>query len=78
MYIVITNKTTGPNSHLLQSLYNNALSATTSVSLFFTNKGYYSNITVHSECNIASLQVHNFAIDLNKLQSTLKAEIFVA
>ena len=33
--------------------YNNAPSATTSVSLFFANKGYHPNITVHPECNIA-------------------------
>jgi len=58
--------------------YNNALSVTTSVSLFFANKGYHLNITVHPEHNIASSQAHNFAIDLNKLQSTLKAEISAA
>jgi len=34
--------------------YNNALSATTGVSPFFTNKRYHLNITVHPECNIAS------------------------
>jgi len=32
---------------LAEFTYNNALSATTSVSPFFTNKGYYPNITVH-------------------------------
>ena len=32
--------------------YNNVLSATTGVSPFFTNKGYYPNITVHSKHNI--------------------------
>jgi len=39
---------------LAEFAYNNALSATTSVSPFFTNKGYYPNITVHPECDIAS------------------------
>jgi len=34
--------------------YNNTLSATTSISPFFVNKGYYPNITVHSEYNITS------------------------
>jgi len=58
--------------------YNNALNTTTSISLFFTNKGYYPNITVHSEHNIASSQAHDFAVDLDKLQSTLKAEITMA
>ena len=57
---------------------NNAPSATTSVSPFFTNKRYYLNITVHPKHNIASSQAHNFAIDLDELQSTLKAEIFMA
>ena len=47
--------------------YNNAPSATTSVSLFFTNKEYHPNITVHSEHNIASSQAYDFTIDLNKL-----------
>src|SRR3984957_6976735 len=32
--------------------YNNALSATTGISPFFTNKGYHPNITVHPECHI--------------------------
>jgi len=54
------------------------LSATTSVSSFFANKGYYPNITVHPECDIASFQAHDFTVDLDKLQSTLKAEISVA
>ena len=48
-------------------VYNNALSATTSVSPFFTNKEYYPNITVYPKHNIASFQACNFAIDLNEL-----------
>ena len=63
---------------LIEFVYNNASSATTGVSPFFANKGYHLNITIHPECNIASFQAHNFAIDLNELQSTLKAEISVA
>jgi len=63
---------------LTEFAYNNALSATTSVSPFFTNKGYHPNITVHPKHDIASSQAHNFAIDLNELQSTLKAEISAA
>ena len=39
---------------LTEFAYNNALSATTSVSLFFTNKGYHLNITVHPKRDIAS------------------------
>ena len=58
--------------------YNNALGATTSIFSFFANKGYHLNITVHPECNITSFQAYNFAVDLDKLQSTLKAKISVA
>jgi len=39
---------------LVEFAYNNALSATTGVSPFFTNKGYHPNIIVHPERNIAS------------------------
>ena len=63
---------------LMEFAYNNALSATTSVSPFFTNKGYHPNVTIHPEHNIAFFQACNFVINLNKLQSTLKAEISVA
>ena len=63
---------------LAEFAYNNAPSATTSVSLFFVNKECHPNITVHPERNIAFSRAHNFAIDLNKLQSTLKSEISMA
>ena len=62
---------------LAEFAYNNALSATTGASLFFANKKYHPNIIVHPECDIASSWAHNFAVYLNKLQSTLKAEISV-
>jgi len=58
--------------------YNNAPSTTTGVSPFFANKRYHPNITVHPEYNIASSQVYDFTIDLNELQSILKAEISMA
>jgi len=38
---------------LAEFTYNNALSATTSVSPFFANKGYHLNITVYPKCDIA-------------------------
>jgi len=38
----------------MEFAYNNALSATTSVSPFFANKEYHPNITVHPEHDIAS------------------------
>jgi len=58
--------------------YNNAPSATTSVSPFFANKGYHPNIIVHPKCDIASSRARDFAIDLDELQSTLKTEISMA
>ena len=58
--------------------YNNALSATTSVSPFFANKGYHPNITVYPERDIASSRARDFAVDLDELQITLKAEISTA
>ena len=58
--------------------YNNTLSAITGISPFFTNKEYHLNITVYPEHNIASFQAHDFAIDLDELQSTLKAKISMA
>jgi len=63
---------------LVEFAYNNAPSATTGVSPFFSNKGYHLNITIHFEYNIASFWACNFAIDLKELQSTLKAEISAA
>jgi len=63
---------------LMEFAYNNTPSATTSVSSLFANKGYHPNITVHPERDIASSQACNFAIDLDELQSTLKAEISMA
>ena len=63
---------------LAEFAYNNSPSVTTSISLFFANKGYHLNITVHLKHDIASFWAHNFAVDFDKLQSTLKAEISVA
>ena len=61
---------------LIEFSYSNASSTTTSVSSFFTNKGYHFSISVHSKCNITSFQTHNYTINLDKLQSILKAEIY--
>jgi len=51
----------------MEFVYNNALSATTSVSPFFANKGYHLNITIHSEHNITFFWACDFAIDLDEL-----------
>jgi len=63
---------------LAEFAYNNAPNTTTSVFPFFANKGYHPNIIVYSEYNIAFFQACDFTIDLDKLQSTLKAEISMA
>jgi len=55
--------------------YNNAPSATTGISPFFTNKGYHPNLSVYPERDIASSHAHDFIIDLDELQGTLKEEI---
>jgi len=62
----------------MEFAYNNALSATTGVSPFFTNKEYYLNITVYPKYDIAFSRAYNFAIDLDELQSILKSEISTA
>jgi len=60
---------------LAEFAYNNAPSATTSVSPFFANKGYHPNLSVYPERDIASSRVRDFVVDLDELQSTLKEEI---
>ena len=59
----------------MEFFYNNAPSITTGVSLFFANKRYHPNISVHPKYDIAFFQAYNFAVNLDKLQSILKAEI---
>jgi len=60
---------------LAEFAYNNAPSATTGVSPFFTNKGYHPNLSVYPEQDIASSCVRDFVLDLDKLQDMLKKEI---
>ena len=62
----------------MEFAYNNAPSATTSISPFFTNKRYHPNITIYPKHDIASSRAYDFAVDLDELQSTLKAEISMA
>jgi len=62
----------------VEFVYNNAPSATTGVSPFFTNKRYHPKITIYPKCDIASFQAYNFTVDLDELQSILKAEISAA
>ena len=62
----------------MEFAYNNASSVTTGISPFFANKRYHPNITVHPKHNIASFWAYDFAVDLDELQSTLKAKISIA
>ena len=63
---------------LAESAYNNILNATTNILLFFANKDYYLNINIYLEQDITSSHIHEFTISLDKLQSTLKMDIFAA
>ena len=47
---------------LAEFMYNNAPSATTRVSPFFTNKGYHPNIFVYPECNMTSARPMNMQL----------------
>jgi len=60
---------------LVEFAYNNAPSATTGVSPFFANKGYYPNLIVYPEQDIAFSHARDFIVDLDELQGTLKEEI---
>ena len=49
-FTITTNTVTGPTYfHFVEFTYNNAPNMTTSVSPFFTNKGYNPNLSVHPE-----------------------------
>jgi len=60
---------------LAEFAYNNAPSATTGVFPFFANKGYHPNLSVYPERDIASSRAHDFILNLDELQDTLKEEI---
>ena len=60
---------------LAEFAYNNAPSATTRVSPFFTNKGYHPNISVYPEHDMTSAQAHEYAVDLDSLHQYLREEM---
>ena len=49
---------------LAEFAYNNAPSTMTSVSLFFANKGYHPNITVHPKHDLSLAQAREYTVDL--------------
>ena len=50
---------------LAEFTYNNTLSATTGISPFFANKGYHPNLTVHPECDLASVRAKDLVVNLD-------------
>ena len=63
---------------LAEFAYNNAPSATTGVSPFFTNKGYHPNITVHPERDLSSARAREYTVDLESLHQYLHEEMAAA
>jgi hypothetical protein len=63
---------------LREFTYNNALSASTSTSPFFANKGYHPNITVHPERELASQRAREFVVDLDELHTELHSQLSTA
>jgi hypothetical protein len=63
---------------LREFAYNNTPSASTGTSLFFANKEYHLNITVHPECKLASQCTCEFVVDLNKLHVELHSQLSAA
>lgn len=57
-------------------MYNNAPSTTTGILLFFANQNYYLSITIYLERDIVLSHTHEFTVDLDELQDTLKTEMF--
>ena len=60
---------------LAEFTYNNTLSATTGISLFFANKGYHPNLTVHPERDLASSHARDLVVNLDELHQELKSTI---
>ena len=63
---------------LREFAYNNAPSATTKVTPFYTNKGYHPNLTVHPEWDLASAWAREFVTNLNKLHQHLQENMVAA
>ena len=60
---------------LAEFAYNNAPSATTGISPFFTNKGYHPNISIHLEHDLTSACAREFTVDLDELHQELQKQI---
>ena len=56
---------------LMEFIYNNALSTTTTLTPFYTNKCYHPNLTIHPEQELASSRAKEFVTDLDELHQHL-------
>ena len=56
---------------LVEFAYNNAPSATTTITPFYANKGYHLNLTIHPEQELSSSRTKEFVTDLDELHQHL-------
>ena len=63
---------------LVEFAYNNAPSATTTVTPFYANKGYHPNLTNHPERELSSSHAKEFVTDLDKLHQHLQEHMVEA
>ena len=52
---------------IVEFAYNNAPDATTGLLPFYPNKGYYPNLSIHPEQDVASTQAQDYVVNLNEL-----------
>ena len=60
---------------LVEFAYNNTPSATIGISLFFANKGYHLNLTIHPEQDLALSHARDLVVNLNELHQELESAI---
>ena len=63
---------------LVEFAYNNTLSATTTITPFYANKGYHPNLTIHLEWELASSYAKEFVTDLDELHQHLQEHMAAA
>ena len=63
---------------LAEFAYNNTLSATTGISLFFADKSYHLNISIHPEHDLTSTCAREFTVNLDELHQELQKQISTA
>ena len=60
---------------LVEFTYNNIPSSTTGISLFFANKGYHPNLTIHPERDLLSSHAKDLIVNLDELHQELRTTI---